>query len=165
MWAFSLLFPTFGHREVPSRNFSGIVRSSLCPVLRGIVTISTANCIALHAKFARERSPHAPVHPFRLLRWESVILQHISFPLHIQYISRGRCTDCNNVNTSIELNLADFLKITTKLPNLKPRLIYPTIRYTVCFISVLYTTKSIAIACNHLQDSHSEGDVQKAQIW
>ena len=70
------------------------------------------------------------------------------------------------MNTSIELNLADFLKITTKLPNLKPRLIYPTIRYTVRFISVVYTTKSTAIACNRLQDSHGDGgDGQKAQIW
>ena len=62
--------------------------------------------------------------------------------------------NCQNIGR--ELNLADFLKI-AKPPNLKPRLIYPTIRHTVCFISVVYT---------HLQDltSDSEGDGQKAQI-
>ena len=42
----------FGHSEVPSspsRNLFGILRSPFCPVLRGIVTVSITNHIALHA--------------------------------------------------------------------------------------------------------------------
>ena len=74
------------------------------------------------------------------------------------------CINCQNIGR--ELNLADFQKIATKPTNLKPHLIYPTIQYTVHFISVVYTPKSTAITCNCLQDltSDSEGDGQKAQI-
>ena len=75
----------FGHSKVPSspsRNLFGIVHSSHCPVLRGIVTVSTTNRIALHAKFACERSLCAPFTCFISFA-ESVILQRRFFPLWI----------------------------------------------------------------------------------
>ena len=65
-----LLLPTFGHSEVPSspsRYIFSIIPSYLCPVSRGIVTVSAANRTALRAMFARKRSPRAPVHLFSLL--------------------------------------------------------------------------------------------------